>query len=512
MLDASKGDSFCDGIQNVESRLDKEHANYSPFGPDFPMMLLHLCFSQWPRGVFGDLFLLDCVLEQGAAVTREALSLRLKAVFAGVYEPEIQMSMHTFYDPVVFDNTPKDNQGQDIPVLNASLVAAAHLLMQAGARGLTLAKLYGTQSEIQQAHLKFEVLMVNHWAAFRKMWRLYYLRRASDLTGSDGGDVGSGAEEGDRRSASGGQTFKEQWLTYVRECLDNRRTPWVPYLKLYDGGHWHKGSEARLIGVIEPDASSGHMFAAVTVALQEVCQRTEPDVVLTYVRPHEATADGHEMRCGPDALGPHDGGLIDWVCVACEEDWYELLCVALECKDVLDQGDVKTTSGQKAKVEVMHVAVWRWYENVWDVTTDSHDVVKAPMDFRTLPKDPDAAPNFGYTNVLSAASTVANAVTGAIVGVLTPTQGQRLLETHPGAWSLTVNEDLYICVETSQQSIGDVKAGRWGHQDDSAAAAGGSAGMRAAKGAAGGSAGFRGAKGVDKDEMRTALLSLTSQI
>jgi hypothetical protein len=36
--------------------------------------------------------------------------------------------------------------------------------------------------------------------------------------------------------------------------------------------------------------------------------------------------------------------------------------------------------------------------------------------------------------------------------------------------------------------------------------------MRAAKGAAGGSAGFRAAKGVDKDEMRTALLSLTSQI
>jgi len=123
MLDASKGDSFRDGIQNVESRLDKDHADYSPFGPDFPMMLLHLCFSQWPRGVFGDLFLLDCVLEQGAAVTGEALSLRLKAVFAGVYEPEIQMSMHTFYDPVVFANTPKDNQGQDIP-------CSMHLFLQ----------------------------------------------------------------------------------------------------------------------------------------------------------------------------------------------------------------------------------------------------------------------------------------------------------------------------------------------------------------------------------------------
>ncbi len=276
----------------------------------------------------------------------------------------------------------------------------------------------------------------------------------------------------------------------------------MPYLKLYDGGHWHKGSEAvggdhcRLIGVIEPDASSGHMFAAVTVDLQDVCQHTEPDVVLTYVRPHEATTGGHEMRCGPDALGPHDGGVIDWVCVACEEDWYELLCVALECKDVLDQGDIPTTSGQKAKVEVMHVAVWRWYENVWDVSTDAQDVVKDPMDFRSRPKDPDAALNFGYTNVPSAAATGPNAVTGAIVGVLTPTQGQRLLATFPGAWTLTVNEDLYICVQTSQQSIRDVKACRWGHQDDSEAAAGGSAGLRAAK-------------GIDKDEMRRGLLSLT---
>jgi hypothetical protein len=45
MLDASKGDSFRDGIKNVESRLDKGHADYSPFDPDFPMMLLELCFS-----------------------------------------------------------------------------------------------------------------------------------------------------------------------------------------------------------------------------------------------------------------------------------------------------------------------------------------------------------------------------------------------------------------------------------------------------------------------------------
>jgi hypothetical protein len=122
----------------------------------------------------------------------------------------------------------------------------------------------------------------------------------------------------------------------------------------------------------------------------------------------------------------------------------------LECKDVLDQGDIQTTSGQKAKVEVMHVAVWRWFENVWDVSTDAQGVVQTPMDFRTRPKDPDDAPNFGYTNAPSAAATVANAVTGAIVGVLTPTQGQRLLATFPGAWTLTTNEDLYICVQTSQ--------------------------------------------------------------
>ena len=94
------------------------------------------------------------------------------------------------------------------------------------------------------------------------------------------------------------------------------------------------------------------------------------------------------------ALGPHDGDVIDWVCVACEQDWYELLCAALECRDVLDKCHITTTSGQKAKVEVMNVAVWRWHERVWDVTTDEQDHVTAPMNFGTRPKMPDAAPNF----------------------------------------------------------------------------------------------------------------------
>ena len=271
--------------------------------------LLELCFSDWPRGVFGDLFIHECVLEQGATVTADALAERLKAVFGGVYEPDIQMSMPTFYDPDVFAKTPVDKQGQDIRVLNASLLAAAHLFLCAGARGVTVAKLYGTESEVQEAHVKFEVQMVNHWSAFRRMWRSYYLRRATDLTGSDGGARGSddgGGDEGDRQSASGGPGFKDQWQTYVSKCEEEGNTPWVPYLRLYDGGYWHKGSEAaaadqcRLIGLLEPDANSGHMFAAVTVALQEMCHRTVPDVVLTYVHPAEAMKGRLEMRCGTD--------------------------------------------------------------------------------------------------------------------------------------------------------------------------------------------------------------------
>ena len=52
----------------------------------------------------------------------------------------------------------------------------------------------------------------------------------------------------------------------------------------------------------------------------------------------------------------------------------------------------------------------------------------------------------------------------------------------------------------AEQSIGDVKECRQGHEHDSEAAAGGSAGLR-------------GAKGADKDSaMRRDLLSLTSQI
>ena len=59
MLDASLGDSFRDEIQNINTRLDVQHTQYAPFGPGFPMMLLELCFRDWPREVFGDLFIGD---------------------------------------------------------------------------------------------------------------------------------------------------------------------------------------------------------------------------------------------------------------------------------------------------------------------------------------------------------------------------------------------------------------------------------------------------------------------
>ena len=112
MLDASKGDSFRDGIGNIQNRLDVAHAQYAPFGADFPMKLLELCFRDWPRDVFGDLFIGDMVLDQGRIATADAVTARLSAVFRGVYEPHIRMSMQTGYDPTVFAATPSDKRGQ----------------------------------------------------------------------------------------------------------------------------------------------------------------------------------------------------------------------------------------------------------------------------------------------------------------------------------------------------------------------------------------------------------------
>ena len=245
MLDASKGDSFRDGIGNIQNRLDVAHAQYAPFGADFPMKLLELCFRDWPRDVFWDLFIGDMVLDQGRIATADAVTARLSAVFRGVYEPDIRMSMQTGYDPTVFAATPSDKRGKNIPVLNASLVAAAHLVLIAAANGVSIAQQFGTQSEIEQAHTSFERLMVQHWSEFRKMWRQYYLRRVADFvtpSGSPGsprgaaekqcgeGSRGEGAgghrhdcKEGeggegrgaDEESEDGLDVWKTQWLEYV---------------------------------------------------------------------------------------------------------------------------------------------------------------------------------------------------------------------------------------------------------------------------------------------------------
>ena len=51
MLDASKGDNFRDGIQNIDIRLQVGHAQYAPFGPEFPMMLLELCLCDVTKSV-----------------------------------------------------------------------------------------------------------------------------------------------------------------------------------------------------------------------------------------------------------------------------------------------------------------------------------------------------------------------------------------------------------------------------------------------------------------------------
>ena len=94
----------------------------------------------------------------------------------------------------------------------------------------------------------------------------------------------------------------------------------------------------------------------------------------------------------------------------------------------------------------MNVAVWRWHERVWDVTTNDQDQVSALMNFGTRPKMPDDAPNFGYTNV----ETANNAVTGAIVAAETSAQGEHILANVAGAWTLTRDADQFICVEQSK--------------------------------------------------------------
>ena len=50
------------------------------------------------------------------------------------------------------------------------------------------------------------------------------------------------------------------------------------------------------------------------------------------------------------------------------------------------------------------------------------------------------------------------AIVGAIVAPETSAQGKHILTNVAGAWTLTRDADQFICVETSEQSIGDVKA------------------------------------------------------
>ncbi len=148
---------------------------------------------------------------------------------------------------------PPSKQGNNIPVLNASHLAAADVVLRASANGFTLAKMCGSQEQIKEEHKTRERLMVEHWEAFRTMWSQYYVRCAEDLRGEvpsyAGKDHATGGDVDDDRESAGGSAddeefdeglglWKSDWLKYVRECKESADEVWMPHLRLFDGGTW----------------------------------------------------------------------------------------------------------------------------------------------------------------------------------------------------------------------------------------------------------------------------------
>jgi hypothetical protein len=95
-------------------------------------------------------------------------------------------------------------------------------------------------------------------------------------------------------------------------------------------------------------------------------------------------------------------------------------------------------------------------DRVWDIKTDSHCNVVARKGwiFGVEPKEPDAEPDFGYND------NAKHEVTGAVEVPETEAAARTLLDQVHGAWSVIHLE--LICVQTSAQTIEDVKAQKSG--------------------------------------------------
>jgi len=150
------------------------------------------------------------------------------------------------------------------------------------------------------------------------------------------------------------------------------------------------------------------------LALQVKCERTLPDVMMTYIDPDSSRVSPGRTSLltlpGRHAIGPH-GGDLEWQLVTTEEDLYQMLCVARKCQGKLDKGDITLHDGTRQSVLLLNVAVFRFRCNIWDIQVDQGG--KARVHSSGLPgvdaKDP--APDFGYTHDAQ------HAVTGACLEV-----------------------------------------------------------------------------------------------
>jgi len=242
MLDAAKGDTIGGGIHNKDNRLDPTHKDYAPFGTQFPMKLLEFVFDMWPRCVFEDVFIPASILERGPKATRDACSERLKRTFAGVFEPDFQMSLHTGFDPECFLETSAEHRGGPIRVVCPAILAAMDVLMRAGFQGQTLSKAHGSAHAIQEEHIARERMFARHWKAWRHMWTAYYVGRAAELA-QDASDCES---EGEQAARAGSQAQAKSGAGAGKaEAGADTATPVTPRSPLTDEGVYMRLCEPR---------------------------------------------------------------------------------------------------------------------------------------------------------------------------------------------------------------------------------------------------------------------------
>ena len=97
------------------------------------------------------------------------------------------------------------------------------------------------------------------------------------------------------------------------------------------------------------------------LALQVKCERTLPDVMMTYIDPDSSRVSPGRTSLltlpGRHAIGPH-GGDLEWQLVTTEEDLYQMLCVARKCQGKLDKGDVMLHDGTRQSVLLLNAGLW----------------------------------------------------------------------------------------------------------------------------------------------------------